>query len=326
VGNQPQVVEYEQSFGFVEVGEGELEGGGYKLKRNASTVVLTGDGLAQHQRQIESLERGMDDLRIEFERLKLQVLEFEEENHQWSLRYSRRMAVVANASLGAWIFWSRFILFVKRHKADLIQGWLRSSSASSSSPFSSSSSTSPAAVATRAAAPLLRRTKQSLVRQAIIGGGRLSKRATFNKLFTKGYMFAIRHSWVFLLSSYLITRKGARRWAGLIASTCYSVYLAFFTDTVPWTSYFTIFANLLYITACLKGMNDGCDSRSSPPAHTCLGSVLTLRACVVCVSCGVSWVVCVVVTVRRRCRRCSISTRADARRRFRPRRLLSRLA
>ncbi|ELR24274.1 uncharacterized protein ACA1_169720 [Acanthamoeba castellanii str. Neff] len=257
VGNQPQVVEYEQSFGFVEVGEGELEGGGYKLKRNASTVVLTGDGLAQHQRQIESLERGMDDLRIEFERLKLQVLEFEEENHQWSLRYSRRMAVVANASLGAWIFWSRFILFVKRHKADLIQGWLRSSSASSSSPFSSSSSTSPAAVATRAAAPLLRRTKQSLVRQAIIGGGRLSKRATFNKLFTKGYMFAIRHSWVFLLSSYLITRKGARRWAGLIASTCYSVYLAFFTDTVPWTSYFTIFANLLYITACLKGMNDG---------------------------------------------------------------------
>jgi len=25
---------------------------------------------------------------------------------------------------------------------------------------------------------------------------------------------------------------------------------------MPWTSYFTIFANLLYITACLKGMTD----------------------------------------------------------------------
>lgn len=192
-----QVVEYEQSFGFVEVGEGELEGGGYKLKRNPSTVLLTGDGLAAQQRQLDEVRQAVDDLQVELARLKQQVLEFEEENHEWSLRYSRRMAVLANASLGAWIFWSRFILFVKRHKADLIQGWLRSSDAST--------------VAGRAAAPLLLRGKNSLVRHAIIGG-RTSRRATFNKLFTKGYLFAIRHSWVFLLSSYLINKKGFRRY------------------------------------------------------------------------------------------------------------------
>jgi hypothetical protein len=242
-GNQPQVVEVEQSFGFVEVGDGELEGGGYKLKRNSSTVVLTSEGVVQQQRQIESLQHAMQDLRVEFERLKQKVLEFEEENHQWSQRYSRRMAVLANASLGSWIFWSRFIHFVKRHKSDFIQGWLRSSSR-------------PSTVATRAAAPFLLR-KSSFVPKAIMGGGvRPSRPKTFNKLFNKSYIFAIRHSWVFLLSAYFINKKGFRRWAGLIASTCYSVYLTFFTNTMPWTSYFTIFANLLYITACLKGMTD----------------------------------------------------------------------
>lgn len=90
-----------------------------------------------------------------------------------------------------------------------------------------------------------------------------------NRLVYDGYMKAISKSWLFFLGALLITRRSSFSrhlgkpppppsfcqhacvtWcAGLGVTTLYSLYLAIFSHYLPWTNYFNIFSNLLYITA-----------------------------------------------------------------------------
>ena len=73
------------SFGFVEVGETPDEAGGYTLNRSSSNTSLSTEALLAQQRR---LERELEDLRVEFTRLKERVTAFEAENlSSWSLRY-----------------------------------------------------------------------------------------------------------------------------------------------------------------------------------------------------------------------------------------------
>lgn len=63
-------------------------------------------------------------------------------------------------------------------------------------------------------------------------------------------MKAISKSWVFFVGALLITRSVSwKRHFGLALTTSYSLYLAIFSHFLPWTNYFNMFSNLLYITA-----------------------------------------------------------------------------
>eukprot|EP01133_Synstelium_polycarpum_P008674 gene8674-10186_t len=69
---------------------------------------------------------------------------------------------------------------------------------------------------------------------------------------------AARKSWIFFLASFLLSRNSAwKRQSGLLASTVYSLYLAFFPQYLPWTNYFNVFASLLYITAAWSTTSTG---------------------------------------------------------------------
>jgi len=71
-----------------------------------------------------------------------------------------------------------------------------------------------------------------------------------NKLLYEGFMKAISKSWVFFAGAMLITRSVSwKRHIGLGLTTSYSLYLAIFSHFLPWTNYFNMFSNLLYITA-----------------------------------------------------------------------------
>ncbi len=96
--------------GFVEVDEAPLEDGAYPLKRNLSIAanLSSAEALALQQRQIEQLELSVCDLKVEVERLKQLVVEFESENQEWSTRYSRRVSFMANLGLGTWSLFFHF--------------------------------------------------------------------------------------------------------------------------------------------------------------------------------------------------------------------------
>jgi len=74
--------------------------------------------------------------------------------------------------------------------------------------------------------------------------------SSLNKILYEASMKAISKSWVFFVGTFLLTRTTSwRRHFGLGLTTCYSLYLAIFSHFLPWTNYFNMFANLLYITA-----------------------------------------------------------------------------
>jgi len=76
------------------------------------------------------------------------------------------------------------------------------------------------------------------------------KQNSLNKILYEGYMKAISKSWVFFLGSLLLTRTSPwKRYFGLGLTTTYSLYLAIFSNFLPWTNYFNMFSNLLYISA-----------------------------------------------------------------------------
>lgn len=55
---------------------------------------------------------------------------------------------------------------------------------------------------------------------------------------------------MFIFGSLLLTRGATwKRYIGLGMTTLYSLHLAIFTHLLPWTNYFNVFSNLLYITA-----------------------------------------------------------------------------
>lgn len=71
---------------------------------------------------------------------------------------------------------------------------------------------------------------------------------SLNKILYEAYMKAISKSWIFFIGSYLITRNSWKRHIGIGLTTVYSLYLAIFSHFLPWTNYFNMFSNLLYIT------------------------------------------------------------------------------
>ncbi|EGG22739.1 hypothetical protein DFA_04869 [Cavenderia fasciculata] len=69
-------------------------------------------------------------------------------------------------------------------------------------------------------------------------------------LITSNFLLGI---WVSI--SRVVINTPWKRQAALVASTTYSLYLAFFPQYLPWTNYFNVFASLLYITAAWSTSN-----------------------------------------------------------------------
>ncbi len=107
-----------QSFGFIEVGEPPLEGGSYPLNRTPSRADMhqlpTEILLAQMQQRQRSLEERLEDMHAEMQRLKQKVALSESENSQWSIRYSGRMVIITNLSLGMWYILSNILQNLQR--------------------------------------------------------------------------------------------------------------------------------------------------------------------------------------------------------------------
>jgi len=92
--------------------------------------------------------------------------------------------------------------------------------------------------------------KKSRLLGVIVPPLKQQEQHSLNKLLYEGCMKAISKSWVFLVGALLITRSISwKRHIGLGLTTSYSLYLAIFSHFLPWTNYFNIFSNLLYITA-----------------------------------------------------------------------------
>ena len=137
------------------------------------------------------------------------------------------MSVMANISLAVWIFWSRFVKYIRRRRSILLHGVVLSG---------------------------VLPTKKNI-----------RNKEAFNVMLMQGYLFAIKHCWVLFIAAFLLTRRESwKRYLGLVVSTLNSLYIAFFTNNLPWTSYFVIFANLLYATASLQSFREERAARNLP--------------------------------------------------------------
>ena len=260
------------SHGFVEVGEGTNREGTYNLlKRNSFTLCDIGKTngtrtaaarprlrpfISPHTRTLtrlrssylfspavvspppetlfslyRHLHRDIQALEAELAVLRRKAIV----HNRWDHRYSKRMAVMANLLLGVWTFWYHFIKCARRRKASIIQ------------------------VRTRVRYPPLpsrsRTHSRSLTRalsQAMMAGKAYEDR-NFHWLLRDGYVEGIKNGWIFFFFSFLLTRPLAwARWLGIASSISWSLYLAIFGKFLPWTNYFNVLANLLYVTASLN--------------------------------------------------------------------------
>jgi hypothetical protein len=126
------------------------------------------------------------------------------------------MAVTSNILLGLWIFCTLFLQHVGQQDKKMLLGVMVPSIA------------------------LGQRRKMKLQ----------SSVQSLKTIFYDASMCAISKSWVFFFGGMLITRPASwKRNIGLILTTAYSLYLAIFSQFLPWTNYFNMFANLLYISA-----------------------------------------------------------------------------
>jgi len=129
------------------------------------------------------------------------------------MRYSKRMVILSNLLLGIYSFWSRYLHYVRN-----------------------------------------RYRLRGLIRQLLFVPKFLQNSDNSKQLIMyEGFVNATFRSVLFFISTYLLTRKVTwLRNLGFVLSTAYSLYLAFFSRFMPWTNYFNIFANVLYITARLN--------------------------------------------------------------------------
>jgi len=167
-----------------------------------------------------NLDIQLRNLQNEVALLKRKLMQFEEETNRnrWAIRYSRRMAIMSNLLLGLWIFWSRFLKQIQKQKKSRLLG---------------------AIGMVPVVSPLGNNSKQQ---------------NSLNAILYEGYMKAISKSWVFMFAALLLTRRDAwKRNMGLALSSWYSLYCAIFSHYLPWTNYFNLFANLLYVTAGIWG-------------------------------------------------------------------------
>jgi len=144
---------------------------------------------------------------------KLHIFEEETNRNSWGIRYARRMAIMSNLLLGIWVFWSRLVKHFQKQKKTSLLGVM---------------------------VPPFKSMNRSISQSTSI----------LNKLLYEGYMKAISKSWVFFAGALLLTRNVSwKRYAGLGLTTSYSLFLAISSNFLPWTNYFNIFSNLLYISA-----------------------------------------------------------------------------
>ncbi|KAL6055235.1 hypothetical protein QOT17_016886 [Balamuthia mandrillaris] len=243
-----------ESFGFVEVGESPLKDGVYHLKRSASTVDLSAEGILNQQR---NMEQRLEELCTELARLKERVALLElQEDHRWPVRYSKRLAMIANVTLGSYLFWTRFVNFFKQRRSYILQllsgavrlninSYLPFSSSSPSSSASSSSSSSAASLLSsrkKHKRPLFGRNRlihlllplifssssSSLAPNKNAESERTRAKNIFNALLGQAALFALKGSWAYFFGAYLLTRHTMwKRYMGLLMTTLCSLWLQY---------------------------------------------------------------------------------------------------
>lgn len=92
--------------------------------------------------------------------------------------------------------------------------------------------------------------KKSRLLGVVMGTKKQTPLHSLNSILYEAVMKATKKSWIFFFAAFLLTRHvDWKRHFGLTISTSYSLYLAMFSHFLPWTNYFNMFANLLYITS-----------------------------------------------------------------------------
>jgi len=187
---------------------------GGDLRRVKSSAYLEGMENGAGLAQLNrNLEKQIRVLQKELYDLKRKVQELDTESSRWGIRYSKRMVILSNLLLGIYSFWSRYLHYVRNRYR--LRGLIR----------------------------------QMLFVPKFLQNSDNSKQL----LMYEGFVNAAFRSILFFFSTYLLTRKVTWvRNLGFVTSTAYSLYLAFFSRFMPWTNYFNIFANVLYITARLN--------------------------------------------------------------------------
>jgi hypothetical protein len=96
----------------------------------------------------------------------------------------------------------------------------------------------------------VQRRKTSLL-QNVIGMSQLQKADnTFNQFLYETWLFSFGKSWVFFLATLLLTSsQDWKRNLGITISSGASVWFAFRKEFLPWTHYFNLFSNMLYVSA-----------------------------------------------------------------------------
>eukprot|EP01088_Endostelium_zonatum_P020221 TRINITY_DN7332_c0_g1_i1.p1 TRINITY_DN7332_c0_g1~~TRINITY_DN7332_c0_g1_i1.p1 ORF type:complete len:307 (-),score=77.08 TRINITY_DN7332_c0_g1_i1:39-959(-) len=215
------------SYGFIDVGEAPTESGGYKLRRSRSTDFNIETLLERQQ----LMEQELTDLKLEFERFKQAIHKwYKAENNQWTVRYSRRLCVLAHFGVGLMVFWKRFTEFMRRRKGQLIQGVMKQ-------------------------VPVLPKLKQNAAKHTQKDLGLLVIRA---------FQSGILHSIVFFIASYFISKRNSPIYnsLGIITSICALIgenSFIFGRESVvlPFgIAFFTMLTNLIFIAAWISSIRE----------------------------------------------------------------------
>lgn len=168
------------------------------------------------------------DMQYEIGRLSRKIKEYEEDTEQWSLRYSRRIVILSNISLGIWIFLLQFLDGIRTRSvrnSTLAQLFI----------------------------------PRNVLAAAAAAGANAAAKTTSNAglplsaVLISGLLTGVQSSLIFFLSAGLqIRTQSWKRNTGFILSTFYSLYLVLlrrqeFRPHV--TNYFNIVANLFYVAA-----------------------------------------------------------------------------
>lgn len=161
---------------------------------------------------VRAMERQMRKLQREVAMMNERLAIFEDVQARWGVRYTRRMAVVANAFMGTWVLAFRLLRFLQKRRAMLLQAMM----------------------------PKLQLRAQAGVKA----------QQQLKAMLWGGVRHSLRHSWVFFVAAVLLTRNRAwNRFAGALLGTFYAGYIAAAADTGtrwPWVT-LAIAGNLAYL-------------------------------------------------------------------------------
>jgi hypothetical protein len=208
------------SYGFVEVDETSTV-----IRRSKSTSSIDREeSLLQLNR---NLEQQLRRLRQEVARLRQKVSGFEASRDRWGVRLTRRMALLANLLLAAWLFAARLLRFVHRRRRGLLARALM-----------------PALPGLRAPEPA----------------------ADLRRLVVRALLEAAAPASPFALAAFLLARHGLlHRLPGALLAALASLRLALRARAFPWAAYLDLLSNVLYILSALRPRAD--DPSSAPTIH-----------------------------------------------------------